>query len=174
MKKMWSQISGMPVALPESGGTLGKLNGAFIHPETGAIIAFLVGFSRVLVPVDIEKWSKDSLTISDEDVLISPFDILRIEQFGFRRTYFLGKKVKSKKGYRYGTIKDFTLNTTTSSLLTFEVSKGFFWMTWGKRIFSWKDIFEITESAIILNCEPEEQSTVFSRPAHRPQICAES
>lgn len=158
MKKMWSQISGIPVTIHESDKVLGKLNGAFIHPETGSIIAFLVGLSRVLVPVDIEKWSKDSIIISDADVLVSPFDILRIEQFGFRRTYLLGKKVKSKKGYRYGTIKDFTLETTTSSLLTFEVSKGFFWVTWGKHIFSWKDIFEITESAVILNCEPEQKS----------------
>ena len=173
MKKMWSEISGIPVTLSESEGVLGKLNGAFIHPETGTIIAFLVGFSRVLVPVDIEKWGKNSITIGEAEVLVSPFDILRIEEFGFRRTYFLGKKVRSKKGYRYGTIKDFTLETTTSSLLTLEVSKGFFWVTWGKRIFSWKDISEITESAIILNCEPEEPTT-FSEHSRTPQICAES
>lgn len=157
MKKLWSEISGLPVLLSESEKVLGKLNGAFVHPETGVIIAFLVGFSRVLVPVDIEKWKKDSIVIGDEDVLVSPFDILRIEEFGFRRTYFLTKNVKSKKGVKYGTVKDFTLETTTSSLLTFEVSKGFFWFTWGKRIFSWGDVSEITETSVVLTCEPEEK-----------------
>ena len=72
----------------------------------------------MLVPVDIEKWSKDSIIISDPDVLVSPFDILRIEQFGFPPHLFFEQKVKSKKATAYGTIKDFTLDTTSSSLLS--------------------------------------------------------
>ncbi len=163
MKKLWSDISGLPVTLSESERVLGKLNGAFIHPETGVIIAFLLGFSRVLVPVDIEKWSKDSVTIRDTEVLVSPFDVLRIEQFGFRRTYLLGKKVKSKKGVKYGTVKDFTFETTTTSILSIEVSKGFFWFTWGRRIFSWTDVYEVTESEVVLNCEPKEQEKEYKK-----------
>jgi len=135
--------------------SLGTLNGTFMHPETGQIIAFLVGFASVLSPVDIEKWRKESIQISKKDVLVPPTDILRIQQYGLRRTFLNGKKVLSKSGRRMGKVRDFTIETRTSSILTFEVSKRFLGIEWSKRIFSYDDISEVTEKAIILAVEPE-------------------
>lgn len=160
MKKLWSQVSGIPVQVGETERNLGSLNGIFIDPETGQIIAFLVGFSKVLVPVDIEKWTRDSVLVPDADVLISPFDITRIDKFGVQRSYFLGKKVLSGSGKKFGKVRDFLFESTTNSILQFTVSKGFFGIKWDERIFSRKDISEITADAVILNVEPEAKDRV--------------
>lgn len=158
MKKLWSQMSGMSVRLSEEERNLGALNGVFVNPETGQIIAFLVGFSNVLAPVDIAKWDTESITIHDSDALVSPFDITRIKEFGVKRSYFLGKQVRSAiSGANFGKIRDFLFESTTCSILQFTVSKGFLGIHWGERIFPYKDIKEITEKAVILNVEPEEK-----------------
>lgn len=157
MKKLWSQVSGIPVRLSEDERNLGSLNGVFIDPETGQIIAFLVGFSNVLAPVDIAKWGTESIKIHDSDALVSPFDITRIQKFGVKRSYFLGKKVISASGANFGKIRDFLFESTVNSILQFTVSKGFLGVHWSERIFSYKDIKEITEKAVILIVEPEEK-----------------
>lgn len=160
MKKRWSEISGTPVVTDEKMRPLGRVNAAFIHPENGTLIAFLVGFSHVLTPIDIEKWCADHILISSDEVLVGTFDILRLSQFGLRRTFFMGKKVYSKNGKKYGRVRDFTIDTKTSSLLDFEVSKGFFFIKWGKRIFSYSDISEITDNSVTVNVEPEQKAKV--------------
>lgn len=157
MKKLWSQVAGIPVQLSDGERTLGSLNGVFIDPETGQIIAFLVGFSGVLSPVDIEKWNSESVSVSDRDVLVTPFDITRINKFGVKRTYFLGKSVISASGKKFGNIRDFFFESATNSILQFSVAKGFLGFHWAERVFSYKDICEITPKAIVLNVEPEEK-----------------
>ncbi len=157
MKKLWSQVAGLPVQLSEEERNLGGLNGVFVNPETGQIIAFVVGFSNVLAPVDIAKWDFESITIHDSDALVSTFDITRIEEFGVKRCYFLGKKVISASGANFGKIRDFLFESTVNSILQFTVSKGFFGIHWSERVFSYKDINEITTKAVILNVEPEDK-----------------
>ena len=158
MKKRWSEISGTSVLTDGKDRPAGRVNAAFINPENGTLIAFLIGFSKVLTPIDIEKWSSDHILISSEEVLVGTFDILRLSQFGLRRTFFIGKTVFSKSGKKFGRVRDFTIETKTTSLLDFEVSKGFFFLKWGKRIFSYSDIFEITERSITVNVEPEQKA----------------
>lgn len=157
MKKLWSQVSGFPVVLPEDEKRLGSLNGVFMDPETGQIIAFLVGYSRVLTPIEIEKWRSDRVQVNSKDALSPVSEILRIERYGLRRSFLNGKRVFSKSSKRLGRVHDFSFDPSTNSILDFEVSRRFFWFEWGKRIFSYKDIEEVTERAILLNVDPEEK-----------------
>ncbi|MEK9159777.1 MAG: PRC-barrel domain-containing protein [Patescibacteria group bacterium] len=160
MKKQWTDLVGLAVVVSEEERPLGVLNGTFLHPETGQLIGFLVGYTKVLVSAEIEKWHSDYVKVRDADSLSSPMDILRIRDYGLRRTFLNGKRVRSKNGKTLGRVRDFCFDTATSSLLTFEVSKKFLWITWADRLFSYKDIEEITDNAIILNVEPEKKAMV--------------
>lgn len=160
MKKHWSQIAGLPVMLSEQDRPLGSVNGAFLHPETGQIIGFLCGYSHVLPPIEIEKIYSDYVKVRSDDSLASPMDILRIRDYGLRRTFLNGKRVRSKNGRHLGRVRDFCFDTATYSLLTFDVSKKILWLEWAERLFSYKDIEEITDNAIILNVEPEKKAMV--------------
>ncbi|MEK7146031.1 MAG: hypothetical protein AAB802_02500 [Patescibacteria group bacterium] len=157
MKRRWSDLAALPVLLGEDSRELGRLRGVFINPETGQLIGFLVGFSRVLASTDIERWGDEAVYARGKDSLVSPFEILRIEKFGLRRTLFLSKKVLSKKGRRFGKLRDFTLDTGLDILASIECSKGFFGFKWGHRIFSRSEITEILDGKIVVQVEPEEK-----------------
>lgn len=160
MKKQWIDLDGLPVMISEEERSLGALSGAFMHPETGQIIGFLVGYIKVLAPIEIEKWHTDYVKVRDEDSLASPMEILRIRDYGLRRSFFTSKRVRSKSGRSLGRVRDFSFDVSTYSMLTFEVSKRFLWIEWSKRIFSYQDIFEVTDSAIVLSVEPEKKAMV--------------
>jgi sporulation protein YlmC with PRC-barrel domain len=163
VKRRWSTISGFPIHLEDEEEVLGRLHGVFMHPETGQITAFLVGISKVLTPVDIEKWHRESVQISTEDALVRPEEILRLQQFGLKRSFLNIKKVTSPSGRSFGRVRDFTIETTTNSVLSIHTSKKFLGIEWDRRIFPYKDIQEVTERTIILNVEPEDTQKV-SKP----------
>ena len=171
MKRRWTTIADSPIHLQDDETPLGYLKGVFMHPETGQIIAFLAGITKVLSPVDIEKWCKYSIQINRKNALVPPHEILRIERFGLQKTFLNGKKVLSKAGHRMGKIRDFTIDTRTTSILTFSISKRFLGIEWDKRIFPYKDISEVTEKAIILTVEPEDTERI-KKPAIQPAQAA--
>ncbi|MBU0981704.1 hypothetical protein KKC94_03335 [Patescibacteria group bacterium] len=153
MKRTWSNISGIPVISSGSNAPAGRLNGIFINPETGQIIAYLVGLSRVLSPVDVEKWTKDAIFITSPDVLVSPLEILRIQEFGLRRSLLMGKTVVSKSLRPLGRLRDFTIDTALDSLVSIECSRRFLWLQWSKRLFQFDNISEIEANRIIVNVD---------------------
>ncbi len=157
MKKHWSSISGLPVMLPDEERPLGYLNGAFMDPEKAQIIGFLVAYTKILVPIEIEKWRQDAVQVSSAEALSPVLEILRIEKYGLRRTFLNGKRVRTKSGKNVGKVRDFTFEIATLYVATFEVSKRFLWLEWDKRIFASKDIEEVTPKAIILNIELEKK-----------------
>ncbi|OGJ45743.1 hypothetical protein A3J23_01395 [Candidatus Peregrinibacteria bacterium RIFCSPLOWO2_02_FULL_48_14] len=155
MKKHWSSISGLPIMLPDEERPLGYLKGAFMDPEKAQLIGFLAGYTKILVPVEIEKWRQDAVQVSSPEAVSPILDILRIEKYGLRRTFLNGKRVLTKSGKNVGQVRDFTFDPMTLYMATFEVSKRLLWLEWDKRIFSSKDIEEVTPKAIILNTELE-------------------
>ena len=157
MKKQWSDIAGLPVVTAVEEPPLGSLRGLFMNPENGQVIGFLVGFTRVLTPVDIERYASDYVKVSDPDCLTPLPDILRLRDFGVRRTYLNGKKVLSKSGRSLGHVHDFTLETSTSAVVSFETCRSFIWWEWDQRVFSYKEVDEVTDKYIRLNVEPEQK-----------------
>ncbi len=158
MKKQWSDSSGLPVVVNEADRPLGELNATFIHPETGQIIGFLVGFTKILTPAEIERWRSDYVKVRSVDSLSSPEDILRLKNYGLRRTLLNSKKVCSKSGKYLGRVRDFCFDSATSSLLTFDVSKKLFWIEWNKRTFTYQEVYEVTDKFIRLCVEPEQKA----------------
>lgn len=158
MKLSWNQLSGMPIVLDSGKNSLGRINACFIDPENGRIIGFLVGLIKVLVPADIQKWTNEYVSVDEKDVLVPASDIFRIQEFGFRRCYFMSKKVLTKSGVNLGRVRDFTIDTMTASLLEFDVCKKFLFYEWERRIFNYQDISQITDSSVILNLDLEQKS----------------
>lgn len=163
MKQIWSNLYGSPIALSEEEGTLGRLNGVFMNPENGQVIAYLVGLGRVLAPSEIEQWKPDHIQIASADALVSPYDILRLQTYGLRRSFLYGKKVRSQSGKGMGRVDDFTIDTMTNSIISFSCSKGFWGLKWDQRIFSISDVFEVTENHIVLSVEPEQKVPVAKK-----------
>lgn len=156
MKRHWSTVAGLPVIASEEEIFLGALRAVFVHPETGQILAFLVGWLNVVTPGDIRQWGKEKIEVHSSEDLVRPDDILRIQEFGLRRTLLNGKKVLTRTGKRLGRLKDFVFDTTTDHVVTLETSKTFLFWEWAERSFPAKDISEITEKAIVLNVDEEQ------------------
>ncbi len=163
MKRYWSQIAGLPVLSAEEGKILGKIRAVFVHPESGKILAFLVGWLRVMTPKDIRTWGKEQVEINSSEDLSYPEDILRLQEFGLRRTLINGKKIVDKKGKRLGQLKDFSFDTTTDCLVTLDSARSFLWWEWSQRSFPVKLIAEITDQAIILNIEEGQKEKVAEK-----------
>ena len=138
---------------------LGYLNGAFMNPETGKLIGFLVGYRGVLAPAEVEKWNEDYIKVRDAESVAPVLDILRIREYGLLRTFLNGKRVITKGGRSMGRVRDFTFDPTTDFILTLEVSKKFLWIEWNNRQVSYKDIQEVTEKAIVVRTDMEENRT---------------
>lgn len=157
MKKHWSQIVGLAVMGAEEERPLGYLNGVFMNPETGQFIGFLVGYTQVLVPAEVERWSVDRVQVASADALAPVLDILRIRDFGLKRSFLNGKKIMTKEGKTLGRLRDFCFDSGSATLLSFETSKRFLWMEWNQRNFARKDIHEITDRAIVVTADLEEE-----------------
>lgn len=153
MKRHWSTIAGLPVLAHEGERQLGRLRGVFVHPETGQILAFLVGLFKVITPRDVRQWENDCVWVNDPEDLLSPSEVLRLEEFGLRRTLLNGKKVLTRSGKRLGTLYDFSFDPATDRLATLDVARRFLFWEWDYRTFDAKDIQEITASAIVLNAD---------------------
>lgn len=161
MKKHWSHSRGLPVAISEEERPLGYVSGAFMNPETGQLIGFMVGYTQVLAPIEIEKWHQDYIQVGSADALAPVLEILRIRDFGLKRSFLNGKKVITKEGKALGRLWDFYFDSGSAMLLGFDVSKRFLWMNWGERSFARKDIQEVTERAIVVTADLEEEKVTM-------------
>lgn len=159
MKKLWSQLVGLPVLAVEENLLCGKLRAAFVHPETGKILAFLVGWSRVVTPREIRHYAEDRVEIGSVEDLVSPDEILRIKEYGLRRTLLTGKKILTRTANKIGTLRDFSFDPLTDHLTSIESSRSFLFWEWKQRSFPASDIQEITDRAIILNVDLEQKIT---------------
>ncbi len=161
MKRHWSVLAGLPVFTAEK-ELLGHLGTPFIDPETGKVLIYLVTWTQGVSPLDIEKWGHNFVQVNNEELLISPLELIRIENFGLQRCCFAIKTVYDKAGHRLGKVRDFLIDTTTDTLVNFTVSKQFFGKEWGRRQFAWEHISEITKNAVILSVDMSEGETAAS------------
>ncbi len=160
MKRLASQIVGLPITVEGAMRPVAHVSGLLMHPENGQILAFLAGYLRVLTPLDVEQWKEDRLVIQSPEDLVAPTELLRLREFKIRRLFLTGKKVYSASGKRLGKVVDFTVDTQANRLSSLEVNKHFLFWTWDARIFSAGDIREVTERAIFLTVEPEQGQKV--------------
>lgn len=158
MKRHWSQILGLPIMTLAEGAQVGYLTDVHFDPETGKVLAFKSGFTKVFSPTDVQAWHPSRIELSDMEAIVPAEEISRLRNFGLKRSRLFGKRVQTQSGSRLGRICDFCIESTTSSLLSIEVCKSFLWWQWDSRIFNFKDILRIDENVVILNVEPEQKA----------------
>ncbi len=158
MQKAWSTLIGLAVQTEDAARPLGLITGLFLHPDSGQIIGYKVGFGSVVSPSDIVEWHRGSVTISEEEALQPLKDSWRLQEYGPRRCNWIGKKVLSRSGKSMGQVQDLFVNLSTSNVMQFEVAKGFLMFRWDRRIFPLTDVQEVTDNAIILNVEPNQKT----------------
>ncbi|QQR54477.1 PRC-barrel domain-containing protein [Candidatus Peregrinibacteria bacterium] len=168
MKRHWSQIVGLPLTCENQ--VLAVLTGVFLDPEQGKVLAYRAGFQGVFSPLDIQSWHAKSIELHDPDALTSPEEISRLKAFGLRRSLLNHKKVSTQGGKSLGRLYDFCLETSTSSLISIEVSKRFLFWEWDHRLFPFSDIQEITEKEIILKVEPEQKAKIKTKQTVKANI----
>lgn len=134
--------------------SLGHFKFAFVHPETGQFIAFILGISGAATPADIQKWGKAQILV-DMQRPTPPFEIVRLKQFGPKRCLINNKTVLSKSGRKLGSVSDFSLDTQTNRLVAIHPTKSFLFWEWDMRTFTYEQIDHISERSIHLNIEPE-------------------
>lgn len=153
MKYFWSQVFGLPITAQEGERPLGFLSGIFFDPESGKVLALRSGFTQVFSPIDLLRWLPDHLEISEEEALVAPMELLRLKEFGLKRTSLLRKTVFDTEGKRLGKVHDFCLETKSTFLVSIEVSRQFLLWRWDKRLFPRESIQEITEKTIIVKAD---------------------
>lgn len=156
MKRHGSQILGLPIVTLAEGAHLGFVTDIFFDPEKGKVLAFLASFGKVFGPMDTSAWHSNRVEVFNEEALVLPEEISRLQSFGIKRTRLLKKKVLFQGGKKVGHVCDFCLDSATSSLLSIEACKSFLWWQWDSRIFQFSDIKEIAEDAVLLNVDPEQ------------------
>lgn len=112
-----SNLIGTPILSVQAGGPIGQISNPVVNPDNLQIIAFkLVGptidpATNILATHSIREYSNYGMVIDSVDELVSPSDVVKIEQVLGLNFDLLTLKVETKKHTRLGIIVDFTVNS---------------------------------------------------------------
>ncbi len=157
MNVFWRDIFGLPIIASDEERPLGFLTGVFFDPETGKVLALRSGFSDFFSPIDLCEWSKEYIKISDASDLV-PFDeLLRLKEYGLKKSSLFSKKVVDEQGKNLGKVYDFSMDTTLNVLHSIESSRRVILWNWDRRIFTWNQIRSIEEKTIIVSTDARQK-----------------
>jgi uncharacterized protein YrrD len=155
-----SRLIGTTILSVQAGGPIGRINTAIVNPDNLQIIAFalegpLVDRRQNLLDIrSIREYSNYGIVIDDADELVSPSDIVKIEQVLKLNFDLLSLKVETKKGSKLGQIIDYTIDSDSFLVQQIVVKRPIV-----KRIMdpelliSRKEIIEVTDYKIIVKDE---------------------
>jgi uncharacterized protein YrrD len=117
MRLRFTMVIGTPITEEQSSELLGTIHDVLIHPDTGAIEAFIVVLPRftgreypVLCPKDILHWGT-RITVRSADVLAEMSDIVRLRQFTENNRPILGARICTQDGIVLGRCVDVQFST---------------------------------------------------------------
>lgn len=162
-----SRLVGTTVYSVQSGGPIGQINSVIVDPNNLQIIAFqLTGplvnrNSNILDVTSVREYSNYGIVIDTSDELVSPSDVIKIEQILSLNFELLSLKVETKKGSKLGQVIDFTIDSDSFLVQQIIVKRPVI-----KRfvdpelVISRKEIVEITDYKIIVK---DEEKTLKAR-----------
>lgn len=162
-----SRLVGTTVYSVQSGGPIGQINSVIVDPNNLQIIAFqLTGplvnrNSNILDVTSVREYSNYGIVIDTPDELVSPSDVIKIEQILSLNFELLSLKVETKKGSKLGQVIDFTIDSDSFLVQQIIVKRPVI-----KRfvdpelVISRKEIVEITDYKIIVK---DEEKTLKAR-----------
>ena len=117
MLVMYSRLIGAPILSVQAGGPIGRIVDAIVDPDNLSVIAFHVDGppinkqQNILDVRSVREYSSYGFVIDDIDELISPDDVIRINNILKLNFNLLSLKAETKKGSKLGKVQDFTLTS---------------------------------------------------------------
>lgn len=109
---------------------------------------------KVLMPVDIQKWTRNAVIVSNKAAFAYMREIVRLQNLDIKRAIIMNKKVLTKDEEYLGRVTDYTINTTYDTLHQIYIYKSKFIFFSGKgRIVPASRIDKVTEKEIIINTD---------------------
>ncbi len=163
-----TRLVGTKVLSVQTGAPIGQIVKPIVDPSTFKIIAFelagpLIREANYLTTDSIREYSHFGMVADSIDELVSPSDVVRLEEVLSLNFSLTGLKVETKKGSKLGHILDFTISSDDYMVAQIIVKrpliKSFNDST---LVISRKEIVEVTDYKIIVK---DEESTLKSRAA---------
>ncbi len=163
-----TRLVGTKVLSVQTGAPIGQIVKPIVDPSTFKIIAFelagpLIREASYLTTDSIREYSHFGMVADSIDELVSPSDVVRLEEVLSLNFSLTGLKVETKKGSKLGHILDFTISSDDYMVAQIIVKrpliKSFNDST---LVISRKEIVEVTDYKIIVK---DEESTLKSRAA---------
>lgn len=151
MKKLYSQLIGLPLVVRGTGDRLGRVFDLSFDPDRGTLLGVHTTHAQVITPVDLGEVTDHRWNVRSVDAPIDEQDLVRLSSIPKSRRKLMGKKVRTRSGEELGLVGDLMIEMTTLSLIQLYVVKrwGWFWVT-NEQLLEWHNIVEITEEAIIV------------------------
>lgn len=169
-----SRLIGTTILSVQAGGPIGRINTLIIDPDNLKVIAFalegpLVDRRQNILDVrSIREYSNYGMVIDDADELVSPSDIVKIEQVLNLNFNLLSLKVETKKGSKLGQIIDYTIDSDSFLVQQIVVKRPIMKRIMDPElIISRKEIIEVTDYKIIVK---DEEKTIKKRAANEDFI----
>ena len=155
-----SRLTGTTILSVEAGGPVGQISSPIVDPDNLKIIAFkltgpVININNNILDIkSIREYSEYGMVIDSVDELVSPSDVVKIEQVLELNFDLLTLKVETKKGTKLGSLVDFTVNPDNFMVQQIIVRRPIM-----KRLIdpeltiSRKEIVEITDYKIIVKDE---------------------
>jgi len=158
VKTTLQKVMGARIIGEREESPLGIFKEILINPDNGSILIS----KKVISTKDIRKWDLEGIKVTDESVIISPEEIVKLAEVGIRRAKLFGKTVETCSGKPLGIITDVLFDTDIDQILKIYVSKKFLFFTLEKRVLDFKKIFKITEEKVVVEddlCAEKEPAT---------------
>lgn len=154
-----SKIFDLPIASLESKSKIGFVGNLIFNPDDLTLIAlevitgkFIFQKKLFLSAIDIIDFDKNAIVIRNEESLVKPQEIVRIDKIIKDKTPIFGQKAVTKSHQNLGKIFDLLIDTETSAIIKFYVSNLF-----QERIFPSDKVEKITAKAVVFYDEVIEQ-----------------
>ena len=114
---MNSRLIGAPILSVQAGGPIGRIVDAIVDPDNLSVIAFHVDGppinkqQNILDVRSVREYSSYGFVIDDIDELVSPDDVIKINNILKLNFNLISLKVETKKGSKLGKVQDFTLTS---------------------------------------------------------------
>ena len=155
-----SRLIGTTVLSVQAGGPIGRISSPIIDPDNLQIIAFILEGplidrrQNILDIRSIREYSNYGIVIDDADELVTPSDVVKIEQVINLNFNLLNLKVETKKGSKLGQITDFTANSDNFLVQQIVVKRPIMKRLMDPELLiSRKEIIEVTDYKIIVKDE---------------------
>lgn len=151
------RLFNVPIMSLQTGAEIARTDRAIIDPRQLTIVAFYCQGPKldvnpaVLHIDDIREYGSLGFIVDSADNLMSPTDLVRLQQVLNFNFTLEGKQVVEENGRKVGKVSNFTVDTRSFYITQLEVQQGFMQsLTMASVVIGRTQIVEITDKKIIV------------------------